>query len=125
MRGTGSHLGRAKVGPSLILARLRGMMIGEFLGEILLRIIAELVGYLLLFATGFLLLNLITLGAVKLAPFSTIYQRRGRKGKSFQIKWSPWHQASAKSRSLKAEVTCLAGLLFWMAGGVLVYVMTS
>lgn len=100
-------------------------MIGEFLGEILLRIIAELVGHLLLFATGFLLLNLITLGAVKLAPFSTIYQRRGQKGKSAQMKWSPWLQSSAKSRSLRAEVTCLVGLLLWIAGGVLVYVMTS
>ena len=73
--------------------------------------------------TGFVLINVLTLGQVKLAPFSTLHQKNRKKGKRFQMDWSIWLHGKTTSRGktcpkmLKADFVLLCGMVFYVALG--------
>ena len=97
------------------------MPVGEVIGELILRPIVELVFYGLSYWTGFLVLKSVSIGTIRLAPLATIEEKnRGRK-KWHQIDWSIWLHRPGKGRALKAECTCLAGMLVWVAIGLGIY----
>jgi hypothetical protein len=85
------------------------MPLGEIIAELGLRLVFEFVFYGITYWTGFVILKVITLGSARLAPFSTIGDKNGRRW----IDWSFFLQTSG-GRMLKMESICLVGMLFWL-----------
>jgi hypothetical protein len=100
------------------------MPLGEVIGEIILLPILELVFYGLTYWTGFLLLKTATFGAVRLAPLTSIEEKNRSKKKWYQIDWSIWLHRPMQGRALKAEFTCLVGMLVMAAVGFGIYFAT-
>jgi hypothetical protein len=94
------------------------MPLGEFIAEIGLRIVFEVVFYGLAYWTGFIALKILSLGTLNLAPLMTIDERNNR------IDWSIWLHRPTRKRALKAEITCVAGILCWVAVGFGIYFAT-
>jgi hypothetical protein len=91
------------------------MPLGEFIAEIGLRIGFEVIFYGVTYWTGFIALKLLSFGTLNLAPLMTIEERnRSRKNR---IDWSMWLHRPRRKKALKAEITCLAGILCWVAVG--------
>lgn len=97
------------------------MPVGEFIGEVILRPILELVLYGLSYWTGYLLLKTISFGGIRLAPLATIAEKNRSKKKWHQIDWGIWLHRPMQGRALKAECTCFVGMLSWFAAGFLIY----
>ena len=97
------------------------MPVGEFIGEIILRPIFEIVLYGLSYWTGFLFLKALSFGSIRLAPITTIDEKNRKKKKWYQIDWSIWLHRPMQGRALKAEYTCLVGMLVWIAVGCGIY----
>lgn len=98
------------------------MPLGEFIAEIGLKTIFECIIYGISYWTGFIILKLLSLGKLNLAPLSTIETKNRGKTKPWQTDWSIWlKHSNRKKTALKAEVTCLIGMLCLATGGVLVY----
>lgn len=93
------------------------MPIGEFIGEIILRPIFEIVFYGISYWTGYMALKALSCGRIRLAPLMTIFEKNRNKKKWYQIDWSIWLHHPMQRRSLKAECTCLIGMLVWVAVG--------
>ena len=91
------------------------MPIGELMGEVVLRSIFELVFYGLSYWTGFMVLKTLSIGSIRLAPLTTIQKKNRNKKKRSQIDWSIWLHLPMQGRALKAECTCLVGILVWGA----------
>lgn len=97
------------------------MPLGEIIGEIILRPILEVVLYGLTYCIGFVILKLISFGSIKLAPLTTIEQKNRNKKKWYQIDWSIWIHLPKHGRALKAECTCLVGMVALAAIGFGIY----
>jgi hypothetical protein len=95
------------------------MPIGEFIGEVLLRGVFEIIFYTLAYYTGAMALWILTLGQVRLAPLTSIESTN--RGRNRWTDWSIWLQGPGRGRSLKAEFTCLVGILVWVAIGIVIY----
>lgn len=95
------------------------MPLGEFIAEIGLKIVFEAVFYGLAYWTGFIALKLLSFGTLNLAPLMTIEERN--RTKENRIDWSMWLDRPRRKKALKAEITCLAGILFWVAVGFGIY----
>jgi hypothetical protein len=100
------------------------MPLGEVIGEAILRPILELLFYGLTYLTGFLLLKAVTLGAIRLAPLASISEKNRSKRKWHQIDWSIWLHRPRHARALKAECTCLVGMMVLAAVGIGIYLAT-
>ena len=100
------------------------MPIGELIAEIGLRIVLEIIFYGLAYWTGFIALKVLSFGTVNLAPLTTIEERNRSKRKKKQIDWSIWLHRPMQGTALKAEMTCLAGILCWVAVGFGIYLAT-
>jgi hypothetical protein len=92
------------------------MPLGEFIVELGLRLIFEIVFYGITYWTGFVILKLLTLGSVRVAPFSTV----GDKNRGRWIDWS-FYLHTSYGRVLKMETVCLVGMVFWILVGVLTF----
>lgn len=97
------------------------MPVGEVIGELILRPIFELVFYGLSYSTGYLVLKAVSIGSIRLAPLTTIQEKNRSKRKWYQIDWSIWLHRPMQGRALKAECTCLVGILVWVAIGFGIY----
>jgi hypothetical protein len=97
------------------------MPLGEIIGEVILRPILELVLYGLTYWTGYPLLKAVTFGSIRLAPLTSIEEKNRSKRKWHQIDWSIWLHRPMQGRALKAECTCLVGMLVWAAVGFAIY----
>jgi hypothetical protein len=97
------------------------MPVGEFIGEIILRPIFEIVLYGLSYWTGFLCLKALSFGSIRLAPLTTIDEKNRKKKKWHQIDWSIWLHRPMQGKALKAEYTCLDGMLVWVVVGCGIY----
>ncbi len=97
------------------------MPIGEAIGEVILRPILELILYGISYWTGSVVLKAFTLGATRLSPLTTIQEKNRSKRKWHQIDWSIWLHLPMQGRALKAEFTCLVGMLVWVAIGFGIY----
>jgi hypothetical protein len=93
------------------------MPLGEILAEFGLRLMLEFILYGITYWLGFLILKTLSLGHLRIAPFSTIQERNPGK----MIDWSIWLYSSYRGRALKADCACLVGLLFLVAVGVCFY----
>jgi hypothetical protein len=100
------------------------MPLGEVIGEVILRPILELVLYGLTYWTGFLLLKTVTFGTIRLAPLTSIEEKNRSKKKWPQIDWSIWLHRPMQGRALKAECTCLVGMVVLVAVGLGIYFVT-
>ncbi|RJR44162.1 MAG: hypothetical protein C4576_13325 [Desulfobacteraceae bacterium] len=100
------------------------MPIGEIIGEMILRPILELVLYGLSYWTGFVVLKTVSIGTIRLAPLLTIQEKNRGKRKWYQVDWGIWLHRPMQGRALKAECTCLVGLLVWVAVGFGIYLGT-
>jgi hypothetical protein len=100
------------------------MPLGDIIGEVILRPILELVFYGLTYWTGFLLLKAVTLGSIRLAPLTSIKEKNRSKKKWHQIDWSIWLHRPLQGRALKAECTCLVGMMALAAVGFGIYFAT-
>ncbi len=84
----------------------------EWILEISLRILAELVLHGLAYGSGYAILKILSLGRLRIAPYLAIEERRrGRKGREPGI----WLHRPMQARALKAEVAVAVGLTFWIA----------
>jgi hypothetical protein len=63
----------------------------------------------------------ITVGAIRLAPLSTMHEKNPDKKKWHQIDWSLWLDRPGRGRMLKAEVVCIVGMLAWGLAGMGIY----
>ena len=97
------------------------MPIGAFIGEVLLRGVFEIIFYTLAYYTGATALWIVTLGQIRLAPLTTIDEKNRSKRKWHQIDWSIWLHRPMQGRALKAEFTCLVGILVWVVIGFGIY----
>ena len=100
------------------------MPLGEFIAEIGLRIVFEVILYGLAYWTGFIALKILSFGTLNLAPLMTIEERNRSKKKKKQIDWSIWLNRPMQRKALKAEMTCLVGILCWVAVGSGIYFAT-
>jgi len=99
------------------------MPLGEVIGEIIIRPILEIVIYGLAYWTGYLFLKTVTLGSIRLAPFTSIDEKnRSEKNKKwYQGSWDMWLHLPMKGRFLKAECTLIVGFLVWLVVGLSIY----
>jgi len=95
------------------------MPLGEFIGEVLLRGVLEIVFYTVSYYTGAVALWIITFGQVRIAPLSSI--ETTNRGKTKWTDWSIWLHRPFQGRVLKAECICIVGFLLWIAVGVGIY----
>jgi len=92
------------------------MPLGDIVAAFGLQLVLEILFYGIGYWSGFLILKLMTLGSIRIAPFSTIEQKnRGRKWD-----WSLFLNLNGKDY-LKAEVVALIGILALIVFGVLLY----
>ena len=101
------------------MTQSKDMPIGEFIGEVLLRGILEIIFYTLSYYTGAVVLWIVTFGQIRLAPLTSIDSTNRKKNR--WTDWSIWLHRPMQGRALKAECTCLVGLLTWIAIGLVVY----
>lgn len=94
------------------------MPIGEFVMDVILRMVLEFVFLGLSYASGFVVLKCLSLGRIRLAGLDTI--RDKNRTKDGRWDWSLWLNRPLHGRNLKAECTCAVGVLTWVAG-VLIY----
>lgn len=87
------------------------MPIDEFIGEVILRPILELIFYGLFYWTGFLFLKGVSFGSIRLAPLASIEEKHKNKGKRYQIDWNIWIERPKQGKALKAECVCVIGML--------------
>lgn len=97
------------------------MPLGEFIAEIGLRIVFEIVFYGVAYWTGFIALKILSFGILNLAPLMTIEEKNRSKKRKKEIDWSIWLHRPMQGKALKAETTCLVGILCWIAVGFGVY----
>jgi hypothetical protein len=95
------------------------MPIGEFIGEVLLQGVFEIIFYTLAYYTGAMALWILTLGRIRLAPLTSIESTNRKKNR--WTDWSIWLHRGAHGKALKAECTCLVGFLVWVAFGFGIY----
>lgn len=94
-------------------------MIGEFIAEVILKPVLEIVLGGIAYHSGALVLSILTFGAMPLAPLDSLGDRSPGK--------LPWHQGilwrsrPGKRRELRAEWVCATGVLLWIGIGVLIY----
>ena len=100
------------------------MPLGDVIGEVILRAIVELVLYGLTYWTGFLLLKAVTFGTIRLAPLTSIEEKNRSKKKWHQIDWSIWLHRPMQGRALKAECTCVVGMMALASIGLAIYFAT-
>ncbi|MGB1129855.1 MAG: hypothetical protein ACPG4K_07385 [Haloferula sp.] len=100
------------------------MPIGEFVTEITLRVILEFIVLGTAYWTGWILLKLLSWGRLRIAPFKTLETRNRTKGKPWLGDWSIWLHNHSGSKSLKADASCLTGLISWALAGAAVYLAT-
>ena len=100
------------------------MPLVEFIAEIGLQIVFEVIFYGLAYWTGFIALKILSFGTLNLAPLMTIEERNRSKKKKKQIDWSIWLNRPMQGKALKAEMTCLVGILCWVAVGFGIYFAT-
>ena len=94
------------------------MPLGETILEALFRGIFEVIFYGLTYYTGAVVLTLASFGRLTLAPLETLHDRnRGEKWWS----WNIWLQRPGRGRALRAESTCLVGMLVWVIVGIAIY----
>ena len=96
------------------------MPLGEFIGEVLLRGVFEIVFYAVTYYTGAIVLGLLTLGQFKIAPLSTVEDTNRHKNRWND--WSIWLYRPMQPRLLKAGVVCLVGMSFWIALGISLFI---
>lgn len=92
------------------------MPLGEFLAEVIVRTVFEIVFCGLAWLTGAAFLKTVTLGSLELAPLDT-YGTLNR-GKSRWNDWSPWLKVPGTRKSLRAEWVCVTGICVWIAVGI-------
>ena len=97
------------------------MPLGEIIGEVILRPILELLLYGISYWTGFIALKILTAGAIRIAPLTTITEKNRSRRKWHQIDWSIWLHRPMQGRALKAECTCVVGMIVWVAIGTWFY----
>ena len=97
------------------------MPLGEVIAEVILRPVFELVFYGVTYWTGFVFLKVLTCGAVRLAPLDALDEKRRGKRRWYQIEWGIWLERRGKGRMLRAEFTCLVGMLLWLGVGLGIY----
>ena len=97
------------------------MPLGEFIAELVLRALLEIVLYGFFYGVGFVFLKAVTFGKLRLAPLASIGERNRRRKGDRRIDWSIWLRRAGKGRALKAEWTCVVGALVLVAVGVLIY----
>lgn len=98
------------------------MPIGEFIGEVLLRGVFEIVFYTIFYYTGYPVVLALTFGRIDIAPISTIDETN--KDRNRWTDWGIWLNRGGK-RMLKAECTCLVGMIFWILIGIVIYINLS
>lgn len=94
-------------------------MIGEFIAEVILKTILEIVLGGIFYHTGALVLSILTLGALPLAPLDSWGDKE--RGEDRWYRWSVWRTRPGKRRELKAEWVAVAGVIVWIGIGALVY----
>lgn len=100
------------------------MPLGELIGEVFIRLIGEFIIYGISYWTGYLLLKLLSLGRIQIAPLLTIEEKNRNKKRRQKTDWSIWLHRPMQGRALKAEFTCLIGILAWAGAGVAIYFAT-
>lgn len=102
------------------------MPVGEFIAEIGLRLVLEIVFYGIFYWVGFCILKFVTVGTIRLAPLSTIdtknRRKKGKKGKKRD--WSIWLHRPMQGKALKAEAVCVVGAVVCGLVGYFVYLAT-
>ncbi len=98
------------------------MPIGEFIGEVLLRGVFEVIFYTFFYYTGALALWILTLGQIRLAALGSIESTNRNKNR--WTDWSVWLHKGDGRKVLKAECTCLVGVFVWIAIGFSAYFAT-
>ncbi|MFT3807984.1 hypothetical protein [Arenimonas sp.] len=90
-------------------------MPAEFLFEILLRFVFELIAYAVGYLTGSVIVPLFSLGAYSVEPFEKPVRgkRRQRRKRSRPEDRPP--------RTVLAETTTIVGLLFWVLVAIIAY----
>lgn len=89
------------------------MALGEFVVEIVVRCFLECVLPGFFYGSGYLLLKAVTFGRLRLAPLGSIGEKNRADAKWYQ-EWTPWLRRRQRPKALKAEYTCLAGILAWL-----------
>lgn len=102
------------------------MPIGEAIGEIIIRLILEIVLYGITYWTGFVFLKMVTFGAIRIAPLTTIDEknRSKKKQKWYQCDWNIWLHRPMQGRALKAGCSLIVGFLVWVIVGFCIYLGT-
>jgi len=97
------------------------MPLGEVIGELIIHPILEVVLYGLTYWIGFVVLKTVTLGSIRLGPLTSIEEKNRGKKTWHQIDWSIWLYRPLQGRALKAECTCLVGLMTLVTVGLGIY----
>ncbi len=98
------------------------MPIGEFIGEVILRGIFEIIFYTLAYYTGAPVLWILTFGRIRLAPLTSIDSTNRKKNR--WTDWSIWLHRKGQKKALKADYTCVVGMLVWVAIGIGIFLIT-
>ena len=98
------------------------MTILEVIAEIFFRVFLELIMLGLSYWTGYFFLKGSSRGAIRLAPLSSFREKNRSKQKWHQIDWSIWLHRPMQQRMLKAECTCLVGVLVWGTIGFAIHI---
>lgn len=93
------------------------MPLGEEIGEVVLRVVIEIVFY----GVGYLFLKILSFGNLPLASFSSLEDRNPSEKKTWTLRQSIWLKRREKGRILKAECVILAGTLVAVAISVIWY----
>ena len=97
------------------------MPIGEILGELIIRPLVEVVVLGLFYGIGWGALKLLSLGRLKLAPFGTLGDKNRSKKRWYQIEWTIWLHRPMRGRTIRADFTCLVGLIVTAAIGLIIW----
>ncbi len=95
-------------------------MLGEFVAEILVKPLLEIILGGAAYYTGAMVLSILTMGALPLAPLDSWGEKD--RGKERWYHWALWRSGPGRRNELKAEWVCLVGFLVWIAVGVSIYV---
>jgi hypothetical protein len=96
------------------------MPVGEFIAEIGLRFVLEVVFYGIFYWIGFAVIKAASFGSARLAPLSTIEEKNRRK-KGRKVDWSIWLHRPMQGKMLKAEAVCFVGMIVCGLIGYIVY----
>ena len=78
------------------------MPLGDFIAELGLRYLLELIFYGLFYWVGFLVIKIVSFGTIQMAPLSSFEERNRRKKKN-KKGWSIWLHRPMQGKMLKAE----------------------